>query len=283
MLVRTFWTVFITLIVAAFIAVAGLLGYSKFGHEPSGYVDEIHASQILGGDHRIHVRLPWYYDDDPEQSYPLIIKLDGTARLDWHDRNLAVMSELGLGDAIVVAIPNEGHRNRNLTPSGWPQDTDQAEPLGEGDRFLDYIEREIIPDIEARYRTNGQRILVGYSRGGLLAMHAMISRPELFDGHILLSPALWREDDRIISEAELYLSGHPAHASFLHMSLGSAENEKMTRAYNAMISVLETTAPADLEWRANFTRLGTHQTTPVVALPLAYEAMFESLAEPATP
>lgn len=281
---RTFWTVIITLVVAGVVGVAGLLAYSKFGDEPSGYVDETFVSEILNGKTDVHVRLPWHYDEEMDRRYPLIIKLDGTSRLDWHDRTLAVMDEMGLGDAIVVAIPNGGQRNRFQTPQGWPQNTDEADPLGEGGLFLDYLESEIIPDIEARYRTNERRVFVGYSRGGLLVMHALITRPELFDGHVMLSPAFWREDSRIVGEAEQYFNSHPDHASTLFMSLGTEENEKMTAAYDAMIATLERTAPDGLNWAFDRALGGTHQTTNYLALPRAYEAMFAAgLAEATVP
>jgi predicted alpha/beta superfamily hydrolase len=58
--------------------------------------------------------------------------------------------------------------------------------------YLAFVERELIPYIEARYRADPQRrALGGHSLGGLFGAYALLTKPELFQHYILSSPSLW--------------------------------------------------------------------------------------------
>jgi tetratricopeptide (TPR) repeat protein len=84
---------------------------------------------------------------------------------------------------IVVGIANTD-RTRPLTPTHAdfknPDGSVNALPTSGGaDRFLDFIQTELMSEIEKRYRTAPYRIFAGHSLGGLLAIHTLITRPDL--------------------------------------------------------------------------------------------------------
>ena len=58
--------------------------------------------------------------------------------------------------------------------------------LIDGDRTRRYT--ELIPKIEGQYRTQPFRIFAGHSLGGLFAVHTMLTRPDLFNAYIAVSP-----------------------------------------------------------------------------------------------
>ena len=51
---------------------------------------------------------------------------------------------------------------------------------GGADNFIGYIKDEIIPAIEAKYRTTSFRVLLGHSLMGLLQLQLWIQQPDLF-------------------------------------------------------------------------------------------------------
>jgi hypothetical protein len=268
---RTIITVALTLLVTALLAVGGLIAWEFSRANSSDFIDETFESAILGETVTIHTRLPWRYDEPDEQGFPLVIKLDGDARLNWHDSVLATLSEVDGTDAIVVGVSNgRGQRNRNLTPTGWPQELESPEPVGEGDRFLDFLEQELVPHLEARYQTNGRRVLVGYSRGGLLAAYAYTSGRTGFDSFVALSPALWREENRIAEHVAGMDAGTGGLAPCLFLSLGDAENSRMQGGYSAFLEGLDASHGAIARRRSHMVAGGAHQTTPYYALPHAY-------------
>ena len=119
-------------------------------------------------------------------------------------------------DTILVTIDNED-RIRDYTPS--PHKTYEG-ATGGADPFLDYIEQEMIPLVESKYRTSDFRILVGHSLGGLFSLHALHSRPGFFTAHFALSPPLHWGKKGTVKKLKAYLSSQTELKQFLYMNLG---------------------------------------------------------------
>src|SRR5229473_1892795 len=62
--------------------------------------------------------------------------------------------------------------------------------------FLQFLEKEMMPAVEARYKVDAhRRSLFGHSLGGLFAVYVLFHQPELFDSYLITSPALdWDHD-----------------------------------------------------------------------------------------
>jgi len=87
-------------------------------------------------------------------------------------------------------------------PNGlpWPK-------TGGGDAFLDVLIDEIKPFIAARYPVDDRaETLAGHSLGGLLVLHALLTRADAFDRYVASSPSLWFGDretsDKLIAFQE---------------------------------------------------------------------------------
>ena len=75
---------------------------------------------------------------------------------------------------IGIGIVNTS-RNRDMLPVNQP------------DKFLDFIDKELIPTIENDYKVK-KRILFGHSFAGGFVINSMIQSPGLFDKYIASSP-----------------------------------------------------------------------------------------------
>src|SRR6185369_4449050 len=120
--------------------------------------------------------------------------------------------------------------------------------MGQGDRFLDFLEQELIPHIEKNYRTTQERILAGHSRGGLLVLQSLLGKPDLFQGRFLFSAPLMRDKQRLIVDTRKFFKDNPEKKSFLYCNWGESENEGMNRSYDAMRVLLTSEAPKGLRW-----------------------------------
>lgn len=238
-------------------------------------------SNLLEEDRRIIVRLPRHYTLDTEKRYAVLYKFDGDNELPRYDSSIDVLHTAGLmPDLIVVAIPNgPGKRNRDLTPASLHQTEGVGEemgtgPMGGGDRFLDFVEKELIPYIDTQYRTTSERILAAHSRGALLALHSLITKPDLFQARFVFSAPLMRDQRRLITDTRNFLKTNPKYRSFLYCNWGEAENPGMNQSYEAMKALLTTTAPQGLRWATGRARAANHQQTQAIALPAALRQYF---------
>lgn len=239
-------------------------------------------SSALGEQRGFLVHLPESYSTATGARYPVIYVLDGSSQDIHTAESAALLARIGLmPEVIVVGIPNtsgEG-RQRDYTPPDMRQDTDPGNPAtGGADRFLAFIRDELIPHVEARYRTAPGRMLAGHSRGGLFVTYAFISEPGLFDAYMAHSPALWRDEHRMVRHLQRILAGNVSADSTLFLSLGSEENEKMRRAYDEAVTVLANSAPPQLKWRAYTSQGGGHSRNPRMATPVALHWLYSNQA-----
>lgn len=172
-------------------------------------------SDVLGEERAYWVYLPASYHNDrfAPQRYPVLYLLDGDAHFHSASGVVQFMStgingNIQTPEMIIVAIPNTD-RTRDLTPSETTLGYDGSDvPAsgGGGDAFLEFIDKELFAKIDAKYRTRPYRVLVGHSLGGLLTLHALVDRPDMFQSYIAIDPSLWWNDQRLLKRAETYFA-----------------------------------------------------------------------------
>ena len=195
--------------------------------------------------------------------------LDGSSQ----DKHLAnkfdILSSAGyVPETIVVGIPNVSGkgRQRDYTPPYMKMDIDEKDsPLGEGDQFLSFMEKELFPFIEKNYSTSKTRSLAGNSRGGLLVMYSLLYKPDLFKARFCFSPAFWRDDNLIVKKVSDFLNKNENLNSFLYLSMGDKENEKMKNGFNEMTITLSKNENDQLVWYSEFTKNADHQNNAEIS------------------
>ncbi len=132
-----------------------------------------------------------------KESYAVLYMTDAGTNINEIGSTINFLADTNfMPPLIVVAIANTD-RVRDLPPShaGVKHSDGTIEPVptsGGTDKFLDFIQTELVPEIEKQYTTVPYRIFAGgHSLGGLFAIHALINRPELFNACIATSPSLW--------------------------------------------------------------------------------------------
>ena len=151
-------------------------------------------SQVLGEERSVLVRLPPGYAARAGERFPVLYMTDGDAHIQHTSGTVSFLARNArMPEMIVVGISNTD-RTRDLTPTRVeqvPGNPNARFPTSGGaDKFLKFIETELIPLVESKYRTQPFRALAGHSLGGLFAVHTMLTRPELFNSYIAVSPSL---------------------------------------------------------------------------------------------
>jgi len=189
-------------------------------------------SVILSEDRPYWVYLPESYGDETNapRRYPVLYLLDGDGHFQSATGVVQFMSSgingnVQIPELIVVAIPNT-NRIRDLTPShttmGFDgEETDFLQESGGGDAFLKFVRTELFPKIDSDYRTAPHRTLVGHSLGGLLALHALLDAPDMFQSYIAIDPSLWWDDKLLVRQAEKIRADNHERRSSVYISLAN--------------------------------------------------------------
>jgi predicted alpha/beta superfamily hydrolase len=140
---------------------------------------------------------------------------------------------------------------------------------GHADRFLEFLEKELIPWTEAKYRTAPLRILAGHSAGGNFALHAMRVRPALFQTIIAASPWLAWDDRNELKQLVPFLAGADVRARTLFFTSGN-EGPEMKANLDTLTVALQSRKDQFLRWDSAAYPNETHDS---VVLKSYYDAL----------
>lgn len=162
------------------------------------------GSSVIGQDYQIKIRLPENYANTTNH-YSVLYLLDG-------DHAFAMATDIvqyliygeHIPDLIIVSpaydskkAPDEGGKNMR------DRDFDMTP---EGDQYLEFLQKELIPFVESNYRVAPtDRTLWGYSSSGYFALYALFQKPDLFQKYIIVDGC----DNEKHSEVEkIYATQH---------------------------------------------------------------------------
>ena len=180
-----------------------------------GTIDSLH-SKILGEQRKIWIYVP---DGGPggiyaKQRYPVVYLLDGDAHFYSVVGMIQQLSQVNgntiCPEMIVVGIPNTD-RTRDLTPTHITSDLpmmDSAASVntGGGEKFISFIEKELIPHIDSIYPTQPYRMLIGHSFGGLTVINTLVHHTNLFNAYVSIDPSMWWDNYRLLEETKTALA-----------------------------------------------------------------------------
>lgn len=218
--------------VALFIAfcLAAVFAFSQGSvHEGSIVVGKIDSvqSRILGEQRNLWVHVPDRSANSDER-YPVVYVLDGNGHFSSVVGMIQQLSTGGNNNCpkmIVVAIPNTD-RTRDLTPTHIDadppmMDSASSKTSGGGENFIAFMEKELMPYIEAKYPTAPYKMFVGHSFGGLAVMQTFIHHTELFNAYICIDPSMWWDKQSLLKQAEKALAEKKFEGRSLYLGIAN--------------------------------------------------------------
>jgi uncharacterized protein len=210
-------------------------------------------SETLGEERVILVHTPPGYERNGRR-YPTLYLTDGSAHLAHTASTIEFLSRNGrMPESIIVAITNTD-RTRDLTPTNasmWRPDGTEAKlpTSGGADKFLKFIETELIPKIEKDYRTQPYRVFAGHSFGGLFAIHAFLTRPEAFNAYIAVSPTMHWDGHLLSRKAEEFFKDRKELNRTLYLTLANEGGDARV-GFDRFKNILGKYKPKGFEWGA---------------------------------
>jgi predicted alpha/beta superfamily hydrolase len=193
---------------------------------------EMHA-EILNQDRVIYIRLPKDYDTS-NVDYPVHFILDAEVTFHIYTGLIEILAEdEQIQDAIIIGIPNV---DRNF----------DFDPKANGYKFLEFITEELIPYVDREYRTNGNRLLCGYSMGGTYVIFALMNATDSFNNYLSGSPyRLNIFSDSAIDD----LSKKIRKTRTLYTSIGENDLEQELERFTSFCEMLDKATINDLSFK----------------------------------
>jgi predicted alpha/beta superfamily hydrolase len=218
-------------------------------------------SKINKTSYQLFVSLPKYYSSTDTVKYPVLYLLDGnyTFPIAHSTRQLLDFSS-SLEDIIIVGIgytwdksyePWFVERWNNFTPSSDIKSDTSGSFLkmlnlktgsltsGGSEEFINVLKNEIIPFVEKKYKTNGDKGIEGHSLGGLFATYCLLQEPQLFNRYGINSPSLWWDNEKIFEIEKAFAEKSKYLNAQVFISVGSREGESMVPKITAFADTLK--------------------------------------------
>jgi len=229
-------------------------------------------SRALDETRRINVHTPPGYAASDTARFPVLYMPDGGLDEDFPHVVNTVDSLIALGAiraVIVVGVPNT-ERRRDLTgPTRVRSDSAIAPRIGGSAAFRRFWREELVPAIDAHYRTTSERSIVGESLAGLFIVETFLREPTIFDRYIAFDPSLWWNHGALVDSAKELLAARKA-SSPQHRSLYiAASRDDIGKQAARLASTLRASAPRGLELKFDARPDLTHGTIFRALLPAA--------------
>jgi uncharacterized protein len=206
-------------------------------------------SQILNETRRINVYAPTGYFESPASRLPVLYMPDGGLAEDF--LHVAGLVQVSVGNGtmrpfLLVGIENT-ERRRDLTgPTENEDDRKIAPRVGGSAAFRNFIRRELMPQVKARYRTTDETAIVGESLAGLFVLETLFAEPDLFETYIAFDPSLWWNREHLVRSAGERLRSQPGLNKTLY--LASSDERQLAALAQRLADVLDADAPPGLRW-----------------------------------
>lgn len=191
-----------------FVAVFTVFGFGITNAQTTPFVlaqTERFRSTVLDEERVLNIYTPPAYQTDSTKNFPVIYLLDGSAQEDF----IHVVGILQFMDMMEILPPHmlvgigNVNRQRDFTyPSTVEADQKLIPHAGGSARFMQFLEKELLPRVQKNYRVQPGGTLIGQSLGGLVATEILLRKPQLFTRYIIMSPSLWWDNEALLKEAK---------------------------------------------------------------------------------
>jgi predicted alpha/beta superfamily hydrolase len=167
--------------------------------------EETISSKILGQERKVWIHIPKSNGGNKIKdrgNYPVIYVLDGSENFNTVVSITEHMSESSLCPPMIVVGILHQDRLVDLTVG---TDKELPKVVGGGEKFMAYVEKELIPYIDATYPTTSYKTFIGHSLGGLTVVNTFLHNPNLFNSYVSLDASLWWNNQKLVKEAKTIL------------------------------------------------------------------------------
>ncbi len=184
------------------IAVAGCSSKDDTKKNEESIINFTRYSESVKDTFYISIQLPAEYFKSGEKKFRTAVLVDGNFYFPMMASIASQYETAGLLEPIIlVGVGYKSFKSMDslrvrdyLYPKALP--SDEMEAIGGGQNFYTFLTKELLPEIDSRYRTDGNRkSLLGHSFGGYFVLYSLLNQLQNktndFDTFISASPSLW--------------------------------------------------------------------------------------------
>ena len=216
------------------------------------------------------VTLPPSYSKNTDKRYVLLFDFHPRSRgylegmHDWMSHN----GDWPWLETIIVTAPDGDQGLGKLKEQAIEQEGNTA--------LLDFMAQSLLPAIDAKYRTNGFRIMNGFTGNAGLVLYTLLNRPELFNAYLAASPVLSNDFAYVMKSAAQKLERIQGKPRYLMLTTSDSDFEQRQLAdFAALEAILKTSNHPALHYQVKRFDGTYYMTQPILATAYGIEWLFD--------
>ena len=239
---------------------------SVIGSAQSKIIYEEFPSSFLEETRQLKIQLPRDYEANIEKSYPIVIVLDANYLFEPVAGNVDYFGYWeDMPEAIVVGIMQGDMRYDECS-----YDDTNFMPDDKGADFFEFIGLELMPWVDANFRTAKFTIAVGHDFTASYINYYLFKSPPLFNGYISLSPDLAPMLDERIPERIPSIESK----IFYYLATGSDDIQDLMQISEDLNKMLSPLKSDNFAYYYDNFEGATHYSLVARAIPSALEKIF---------
>jgi predicted alpha/beta superfamily hydrolase len=186
-------------------------------------------SKHINETRKVTVNLPKEYKNSTKK-YPLLLVVDEELLF---NTTSAIVNQLSntsrMPECIVVSL-SSGNKHRNhFAPNLYNNHRDRIYNYGNHqDEFIKFLELELFPTLEEKYRTAAFKMYIGFSPSSAIGLYTLLNKPNLFQAYICFAACNiigdgYQKDERLIEELENLFAQKSIKQNYLYIVSGSKD------------------------------------------------------------
>ena len=222
-------------------------------------------------DRNIKLYVPKEHNLDTIRKYPIAIVLDDDYLFDIYVGNSKIYANADLTPKqIVVGLDVDSGNNQDVSVV-----TKSGNLTSNAKKFYNYIKKELIPYLEANYRTSPYLTIVGDRDAGNFLLHFLKEKNPIFNAYVSISPKLSDQTIRLMSTFDLKRLDEIDNQFYLYVSSNPYEKKERRDLHEQLKTGLESLKTEKLHIAFNdFKEEANKPTALVKALPDAFSNIF---------
>ena len=230
-------------------------------------VEEINSVK-LNQKREVMVVTPPSYETETSKKYPVLVLLDGDYLVDPFDGILKYGNYWDdLPELIIVAI----RQNYGSTRDKDTEFNQEGVPVKNGAKFFEFIGMEVLPFIEAKYRTVPFRIIAGHGKTAALLNAYLYKDNPVFNGYISLGADMAYGMEFRVAERLATIS-NPIH--YYHAT-GEADLEELHQYAITLDQNITSSKKESIKYKFDDIAGATHYSLVSQAIPNALYFLFD--------
>ena len=251
----------------------------SFAQTKNESVDFSIDSEVFNDQRTISVFVPSsYYSKDSTKTYPVAYLFDSqfTPYFSMVCAMMSYYEQTNEGIPMIVVGIHSKNRWGEFVPIC---EGVESENIKGADRLALFLESEVIPLINSKYRTNSFKIGIGHSLGGTFVINEIIKENPLFNAVIAASPNLTICNEQIVHTGERFFMNKLKNQRFIYSSCGTVG--KMENNFRKSLlhfdSAFSSNGNNNIYWNCEVLGNRNHMTTFVPTFNNGYLALSSKL------